>query len=93
MSDKIRIKDMTELQSLQSGNYFVVDTESETKKISFDNIIDTSLSVPNAFADSKAVGDSLAEKMPMVTIPDSDGTYILKAVKSGETVTYSWVSE
>ena len=93
MSDKIRIKEMTELQSLQSGNYFVVDTESETKKISFDHMIDTTLAVENAFADAKAVGDALEGKLTTPSIPDSDGTYVLKAVKSSETVTYSWVSE
>lgn len=62
MADKVRIKDLTEAQALQSGDFIVTDSANGTKKVAFENVIDNTLTTPGKFADAGAVGDALAEK-------------------------------
>lgn len=50
--------------------------------------------VTSQYANGKSLQDYLDTKQDKLPdLPSDDGTYVLKAVKSGDTITYSWVLE
>lgn len=62
-----RIIDLTEATALQSDDSFVIDSSRGTKKIGVGNVLDATLTEEGKFADAKAVGDALADKVDAVS--------------------------
>ena len=85
-----RIKDLTESQSLNSSDYFVIDNNSGTKKVKAENLIDDTLSESGKFADAKAVGDELdavGDSIPTVDNTLSIAGAAADAKKTGDEIT------